>query len=50
MDHLQQLKDFEEDLANEKEALAQEMQERRRAEVLGNNQILHVRLHQKRVT
>lgn len=39
MDHLQQLKDFEEDLANEKEALAHEMQERRRVEVPGNNQL-----------
>lgn len=33
MEHLQQLKDFDENLACEKEARAQEMEERRRVEV-----------------
>ena len=33
MDHLQQLKDFDENLAYEKEVRAQEMQERKRLEV-----------------
>ena len=34
MEHLQQLKDFDENLALEKEALAQELQERKKVEVL----------------
>ena len=33
MEHLQQLKDFDENLAYEKEARAQEMEERKRVEV-----------------
>ena len=33
MEHLQQLKDFDENLAYEKETRAQEMEQRRRAEV-----------------
>lgn len=37
MEHLQQLKDFDENLAYEKEARAQEMEQRRRVEVFHFN-------------
>lgn len=37
MEHLQQLKDFDENLAYEKEARAEEMEQRRRAEVFEVN-------------
>ena len=40
MEHLQQLKDFDENLAYEKEARAQEMEQRRRVEVFHFNAYL----------
>lgn len=42
MEHLQQLKDFDENLAYEKEVRAQEMQERKRLEVFWNYRLARI--------